>query len=158
MPLPKQTFKLYSMDELVAMDTAELKQLQGELRTQIAQVRIYSDPKNQPRTKAKRHLKKSLARVLTLLKRYEQAPQPDETSANADPSESSVPGSLKVSGEQMAAFLAGSLATPGRRDLKLALARMRKKKLAKRSKRQYLRRATMAKTAAQATSTSTTST
>lgn len=151
MPLPKQTFKLYSMDELIAMNVGELKQLQGELRTQIAQVRIYSDPKNQPRTKARRHLKTSLARVLTLLRRYQQAPKPSEAGEQPGSENSE---NMKVPHEQAARFLAGSLASPGRRDLKLALARLRKKRLAKRTKRQYLRRATMAKNAPQATSTS----
>ena len=142
MPLPKKTYKLHTMDEILALDVSELNSLVNELRTQIAQVRIYSNPKTNPRFVDKNRLKKSLARVLTVLNRYKHATNLTMSHQPQDPQEhpqSSL--SPLVAPEQTVDFLSGKLATMSPREHKLTLTKSKQKRLAKRSRQQYLRRA-----------------
>lgn len=148
MPLPKKTYKLRTMDEILALDVSELKNLVNELRAQIAQVRIYSDPKTNPRFVDKHRLKKSLARVLTVLNRYKQATnlvmthnQPEHQSDDQAPPQPTSSPNYHVTPEQTVDFLSGKLANTNVREQKLILAKSKQKRLAKRSRHQYLRRA-----------------
>ena len=144
MPLPKKTYKLHTMDEILALDVSELNNLVIELRTQIAQVRIYSNPKTNPRFVDKNRLKKSLARVLTVLNRYKHATNLTISHQPQDPQENPQSSlSPLVAPEQTVDFLSGKLATISPREHKLTLAKSKQKRLAKRSRQQYLRRASL---------------
>lgn len=141
------------MDEVIARDPGELKDLERDIRAEIARVRLYSDM-NKPQIALTRKLKKSLARVLTVQKRYQQLDlshvEPSatgtykENKTNTDSSEeaSVIPTAewLKT-GDHEVAFLAGKLSGVGTRDRQKKSKKAKDKIAAKRARQQYRRRA-----------------
>ena len=158
MAVQKSSIKLITMDEVMARDPDEL----------IARVRLYSDM-NKPQVALTRKLKKSLARVLTIQKRYQQLDfahrdpsagankenqtltdssdhSNDKTSETTSLAVIPTAGWLKTGGYE-AAFLAGKLSGVGTRDRQKKWKKAKDKVAAKRARQQYRRRALAQKVA-----------
>lgn len=98
MATQKKSHKLLAMEEILSSSPSELHDTQKSLRSQLAYIRLTAHTDNKPQVAQSRRLKKSLARVLTVLSRYEGL---------ADHHKSTTDG--LISTENTGNFLAGKL-------------------------------------------------